>query len=211
MKELRRIQANPDNSVLMVIDIDNEGDEPVGGLREPTPELSKKASVPVVRRLIDGAHEAGVQVIYMQSVRHRLLPQIAVFGRAQKRLIGTRSSEIVDELTPEPRDIVVRKWDHDPWFETDLARVLDGLVPDPTKCQVLITGGGITGCAFFGAVGFYIRNYPVVVVMDAVHSFPTVAASHWSRTNYPTYPNIYLTRSELIEFSKIPEPVTAGR
>lgn len=210
MKDLLRVQAHPDNSILMVIDIDNEGEDPVSGLQEPIPELSKKASIPVVRSLIKGAHEAGVTVIYMQSVRHDLLPQIAVFGRERKRLIGTRSSEIVDELTPAARDIVVRKWDHDPWFETDLERVLDGLVPDPTKYQMLITGGGITGCAFFGAVGFYVRNFHTVVILDAVHSFPTVAANHWSRTSYPTYPNIYLTRSDLIEFSKLPEPAIAS-
>ena len=212
MKELQRIQAHSDNSILMVIDIDNETNETVGGLPEPNAERSAKpAIIPKVRGLLDRAHDAGVQVIYVQSARTHLEPQFTVFEHAPTRKIGTRNSDIVDALTPMPRDIIVRKWNHDPWYQTDLERVLNGLVPDPTKCQALITGGAGTGCAFFGTKGFYIRNYQTVFVTDAVYGGPTLAATHFSRANYPMYPNISLTRSDLIEFSKVAEPVTAGR
>ena len=206
MRKLRRIQARPDNSILMVIDIDYETNETVGGLPEPNPEASTKpAIVPTVRRLIDSAHQAGVQVIYVQSVRNHREPQFTLFKHAATRKIGTRSSQIVEELTPEPRDIIVRKWNHDPWYQTDLERVLDGLVPEPTKCQVLITGGAGTGCAFFGTMGFYIRNFQTIFVTDAIYGRPIVASRHLSRTAYPTYPNIHLSRSDLIEFAHATE------
>ena len=106
---------------------------------------------------------------------------------------------------------LVRKWCHDPWYETDLERVLDGLVSDPTKCQAIITGGAITGCAGFGTAGFYIRDYRAVVVLDAVYGGPTAAANYFSRTSYPTLPNVYLTKSDLVQFSGVDEPVPAGR
>ncbi|MGH7844537.1 MAG: isochorismatase family cysteine hydrolase [Candidatus Binatia bacterium] len=203
MKELRRIQADPEDSILVVIDMDNETSQTVGGLPEPNPELStKRAIIPTVRRLIDRAHDVGVQVIYVQSVRNHREPQFTTFRHALTRKIGTQNSRIVDELTPEPRDIIVRKWNHDPWYQTDLERVLDGLVTEPTKCQALITGGAGSGCAFFGTKGFYIRNFQTVFVVDAVYGGPTVAARHFSRTSYPTFPNIFLSRSEMIEFSK---------
>ncbi len=212
MKDLQRIRANADNSVLLVIDIDNETNETVGGLPEPNAERSSKpAIIPKVRGLLDKAHDAGVQVIYVQSVRTHLEPQFTVFEHAPTRKIGTRNSDIVDALTPAPRDIIVRKWNHDPWYQTDLERVMDGLVADPTKCQALITGGAGTGCAFFGVKGFYIRNYQTVFVTDAVYGGPTLASNHFSRTDYPTYPNISLSRSDMIEFSKAPEPTAAGR
>ena len=212
MKELQRFQAWPDNSILMVIDIDNETGKGPEGPVGPIEHIStKEMIIPKVRKLIDQAHEVGVQVIYIQSVRTHLEPQFTVFDyHHMTRKIGTRASAIVDELTPESRDIVVRKWYHDPWFETDLERVLTGLVPDPTRCQALITGGAGTGCAFFGFNGFYVRNFQTVIVMDAVYGGPMIAAAHFSRTNYPTYPNVFLTKAELIEFSKSPEPVPAG-
>ena len=212
MKELRRLQVHQDNSILMVIDIDNETHRAVGGLPEPNAERStKRAIIPTVRRLIDCAHDAGVQVIYVQSVRNHREALFTVFKHKLTRRIATKSSEIVDELTPEPRDIIVRKWNHDPWYQTDLERVLDGLVPEPTRCQALITGGAGTGCAFFGIMGFYVRNFQTIFVLDAVYSGPTVVANHLSRTSYPTYPNIYLSRSDLIEFAKVPERATAVR
>ena len=202
MKELQRFQAWPDNSILMVIDIDNETGKGPEGPVGPIEHIStKEMIIPKVRKLIDQAHEVGVQVIYIQSVRTHLEPQFTVFDyHHMTRKIGT----------PESRDIVVRKWYHDPWFETDLERVLTGLIPDPTKCQALITGGAGTGCAFFGFNGFYVRNFQTVIVMDAVYGGPMIAAAHFSRTNYPTYPNVYLTKSELIEFSKNPELVAAS-
>ena len=210
MKELRKIQARPDNAILMVIDIDNETNKVVGGTPDPNPELcTKEAIIPIVRCLIDSAHSVGIRVIYLQSVRNHREPMFTVFKSKPIRKIGTRSPQIVDELTPEPRDILIRKWDHDPWHETDLERVLDGLVPEPTECQALITGGAGAGCAFFGAMGFYVRNFPTVFILDAIYSRPTVAATFFSRTRYPTYPNIYLSRSDLIEFSKIPKPAAA--
>ncbi len=58
-------------------------------------------------------------------------------------------------------------------------------------------------------MGFYIRNYRTVIVLDGVYSGPTAAAKHFSRASYPAFPNISLTRSDLIEFSQVPE--MAGR
>ena len=220
MKELRRIQANPDNSILLVIDMQKEQKpwkEKVrslyAGTYDPNWELSTmEAIVPAVRPLVDRAHEAGVPVIYVQSTRNPREPEFTVFEHHPMLQIGTWHSEFFDELMPEPRDFIVRKWCHDPWYETDLERVLDGLVPDPTKCQAIITGGSINGCAGFGTAGFFIRNYQAIVVLDAVYgSSPTAAANYFSRISYPTLPNVYLTKSDLVQFSRVDEPVAAGR
>ena len=216
MKDLRRIQVTPDNSILIVIDIQKQVSLGRGGIPEPNPELSTKtAIIPAVRRLMDMAHEAGVPVIHVQSVRNHREPEFTVYEMdlsypVDLLKIGTRHSEFFDEVAPEPQDFIVRKWCHDPWYETDLERILDGLVADPTKCQAIITGGAITGCAGFGTAGFYVRNYQAVVVLDAVYGGPTVAANYFSRTSYPTFPNVYLTRSDMIEFSRVPEMAVTG-
>ena len=219
MKEPRKIQANPDNAILLVIDMqkekkpwkDKERGFYAGGYDQNWDLSTMEAIVPAVRPLVDRAHEAGVPVIYVQSIRNHQEPEFRVFEHPLMLQIGTWHSEFFDELMPQPQDFIVRKWCHDPWYETDLERILDGLVSDPTKCQAIITGGAITGCAGFGTAGFYIRGYQAVVVLDAVYGGPTAAANYFSRTSYPTFPNVYLTQSELIKFSKVAEPVAAGR
>ena len=212
MKELQQIEANPDNSLLVVIDIQKEQNMRGGGLPEPNAERStREAIVPTVRGLLDRAREAEVRVIHVQSVRNHVEPEFTVFEYNPILKIGTWNSEFIEEVAPLPGEIVVRKWCHDPWYETDLERVLKGLVPDPTKVQVLVAGGGGTGCYFFGVKGFYVRNYRTVAVVDAIYGGPTVTTNHFSRTSYPTFPNVSLSRSDLIEFSKAPETVAAGR
>ena len=212
MKPLQRIEANRENSILMVIDIENEFCRPGGVLytEEKLEEVSGLISA--TRRVIDEAKAVGVPIIYVQSVRTHLEPEFTVFEyRPLPLKFDTWHSQFVDELTPEPGAIVVRKWCHDPWYETDLERVLEGLVPDPTKCQALITGGAFIGCAFFGATGFYMRNYQTVLVLDAGYGNPMGAAEFFSRSQYPTYPNITLTRSNLIQFTKVEEPMAVSR
>ena len=217
MKELRRIQANPDNSILVVVDMQKEQPDFVskpqwwgGAASNPQPSTAP-AIIPAVRGLVDKAHESGVRVIYTQTSHTHQEPRYTVFGAEALYIIGTRGWENYDELAPEPRDIVVRKGSQNPWYETDLERVLVALVPDPTKCQVLITGGGAVGCAYFATMGFYVRNYQTVFVLDGVYGGPAEAAAHFSRTSYPTYPNISLSRSDLIQFSKVTDRVPAGR
>ena len=217
MKELRSIQANPDNAILVVVDMQKEQPDFVSkpqwwGANEWNPRPSTApAIIPAVRGLVDKAHESGVRVIYTQTSHTHQEPRYTVFGAEALYKIGTRGWENYDELAPEPRDIVVRKGSQNPWYETDLEQVLVALVPDPTKCQVLITGGGAVGCAYFATMGFYVRNYQAVLVLDALYSGPMGAAQHLSRMSYPAYPNVFLSRSDLIEFSTVAEPAMASR
>lgn len=210
MKPLQNIQANRENSLLLVIDIENDFCRPGGMMFKEEKSEEVAGLISTTRRVIDEARAVGVPIIYVQSVRNHREPEFTVFEHYRLLKFGTWYSQFVDELTPEPGDIVVRKWCHDPWYGTDLERVVQGLVPDPTKCQALITGGAMMGCAFFGATGFYIRNYRTVLVLDAGYGNPMQAGEHFSRSLYPTFPNITLTRSDLIQFSKVGEPVAAG-
>ncbi len=212
MKGLQQIQADADNSLLVVIDMQKEQNMRSGGIPEPNAERStREAIVPAVQGLLDRAREARVRVIHVQSVRNHLESEFTVFEYNPILKIGTWNSEFIDEVAPLPGEIVVRKWCHDPWYETDLERVLNGLVTDPTKVQVLVAGGGGTGCYLLGVMGFYVRNYRTVAVVDAIYGGPTVTANHFSRTSYPTFPNIPLSRSDLIQFSKAAVPLAAGQ
>ena len=210
MKELQQLQVDATNSALLIVDVQKEPDN----YRDVPDPDRKRRIVPTVRGLVDRARAAGVRVIYSQSIRNGEEPEFTVFGRVPILQVGTWHSEILDEVQPAPEDIVVRKWGPDPWHETDCERIFRGLFPDPTKCKVLVTGGSITGCAYFAVMGLYVRGYQVVIVTDAIYEYSIAQAlGHFSRTTYPSYPNIVLSRSDLIEFQKVPslEPQTAGR
>ena len=200
---LSEVQVSAEDSVLVIIDIQKESDNFVRGeeYTEPNPEHeNREAIVPTVRRLIDDAKHTGIPVIYVQSVRNHREPDFAVFGRIPILKLGTWHSEYADDIAPTGRDIVVRKFGADPWDETDLEPVLNAFVSDPSKCKVLLTGGSITGCALYGVLGFHVRNYQVVVLMDAVYGPRQEAADYFSRSQFPTFPNIILSRTDLVEF-----------
>lgn len=207
MKPLQQVQVHPANSLLVVIDIQKEQNMRGFPTKEPNAHLStREAIVPVVRRLIEQARETGVRVLHVQSVRSHLEPEFTVFEYNPILKIGTEAAEFFDEVAPLPREVVVRKWCHDPWYETDLERLMQGLYPEPTRWQVLVTGGAAIGCALFGAMGFAIRGYRTFMVLDGLYGGPTMAAEYFSRTRYPTFPNVLLTRSQHIEFSSEEAP-----
>ncbi len=203
IKDFERIEVDPANTALVLIDIQREVDKFIRGegFDVPNPDHErKKEIVPVVQDLADRARAANVRVVYTQSIRNGTEPEFKVFGRIPILQVGTWHSDMVEELTPQRDDIVVRKWVPDPWYETDFERVFTGLYPDPTKTTILLTGGSITGCAYFGIIGFCARGYRVVVVSDGVYGPITQALRQFSRTTYPTFGNVSLTRSDLITF-----------
>ena len=203
MKDLQEVRVEPATGALVIIDIQKEQDRFIRGegFDVPNPDHERKSAiVPVVQGLAERARSSGARVIYTQSIRTGYEPEFTVFGRIPVLQVGTWHSEMVDELQPRAQDIVVRKWVPDPWRETDFERVFQGLFPNPSECTVLITGGSITGCAYFGVMGFHIRGYRVGIVTDGVYGPITQAMRHFSRTVYPTFPNIFLTRSDLILF-----------
>lgn len=202
------VRADATNSLLLIVDIQKEQDRWIRGEDQKTinPDHERKREiVPIVRDLAERARNAGVHVVYTQSIRNGTEPEFTVFGRIPILQVGTWHSEMAEELTPQPKDLVVRKWGPDPWYQTDFERVLRGLFPDPTKCNVIVTGGSVTGCAYFGIMGLYARNYRMTILTDCVYGPIQQAVNHFSRTTYPTYPNIKLSRSDLIAFSAAPE------
>ena len=113
--------------------------------------------------------------------------------------------EIVEELKPQERDIIVQKFSHDPFFRPDLDRVLDRLVPDPTRYYAIVTGGAVNVCAYHTVMGFHLRNYWTVVPVDSVYySSDADNQRALEQFSHPAYPNVFLSRSDLIEVSSVP-------
>ena len=202
MKPLQDIYVNRENAILTIVDMQNKGCVPGGGSYNEFKARIIPPAVAAIKKLADQARSVGIPVIYIQSVRTTHEPEVTVFGLKPYRKIGTWEVEIIDELKPQPKDVVIQKFCHDPFYKTDLGKILEKLVPDPTKHFAILVGGAINSCLYFGVMGFYLRNYWTAVVTDGVY-YPDEAAKERALGQFSqkSYPNIFLTRSDLVHIS----------
>ena len=205
MKALQRIQINRENAILVVVDMENEFCKPGGKLYTETSARIMPGVISAIHRLDEQARGTGIPIIYIQGVRTLREPEFTVFGMEPHIKLGTWGAEIVEELRPQQEDIVVQKFCHDPFYQPALDRVLQKLVSDPTQCCAVVTGGAINVCAYHTVMGFYLRNYWTIVPVDSVYylSEPDNQRA-LEQFSHLAYPNIFLSRSDLIEVSRVP-------
>lgn len=208
MKSLQNISINPANAILVIVDAQNEFLKPGGKWYSQTSAQVAPGAILAIRGLTERAREAGIPIIYIQSVRTLQEPEFTVFGQEPHLKVGTWATAIVEELKPRGKDIIVRKSSHDPFYKTNLDEVLQRLVPDPTRYYAVVTGGAINVCAYHTILGFYLRSYWTVVPVDAVfYSRESGKQLALELLSWAAYPNIFLSRSDLIEVS--PNAVSA--
>ncbi|MGH9627801.1 MAG: cysteine hydrolase [Bryobacteraceae bacterium] len=91
----------------------------------------------------------------MPGVRRR--PEHPNAGRTEGRILirDTWNTEILDELKPEPRDIMVHKHGYSAFHETELDAVLKGLGVK----WLIVTGCTTTVCVEIGIREAHSRDY----------------------------------------------------
>lgn len=97
-------------------------------------EVERRGVINVARRLIDGAHQAGVQVVYtrvaFQSGHGDLVTNIPLLGVVAQQgslLDGTHGADIVDELKPDATDWVITNPKVSAFASSDLDAQLRGI------------------------------------------------------------------------------------
>ena len=210
MKQLHPIAANPANAVLVVVDVQNAftkegGSNAAGGRVTAAQAQAAAAPIASIRGLVGKARQALVPVIYIQSVRTYSEPLITVFNFPKILARGSWDAQIVDGLSPQDGDFVVEKFCLDPFYKTDLDGVLNRLVSDPVRHQAIVTGGAITVCAYNAIMGFHLRDFWTIVATDAVYGSQSGMALAMEQFSSPLYPNIFLTRCDLVDFSATPK------
>jgi ureidoacrylate peracid hydrolase len=207
MKKLQNLFINRENAILVIVDVENEFCKPGGKLFTRTAEKIAPGVFSNIRVLAEKARQAQVPVIYIQSMRTLREAEFTVYKRLPTLEQGTWSSEICEEVKPQKGDIVIPKFCHDPFLRPDLDTVLKRLVPEPARCYAIITGGAINICVYQTVMGFHEREYWTAVVLDSVYytddeSYRNAVAQY---SISGAFPNIFLTRSDLIVFSENPQ------
>lgn len=152
------------NAALLVIDIQHEFIDEDGAVFC----VGGKEMLPRVKTLIEACRAADIPVVYTQEV-HR--PSRIDMGREldgnepDHCLIGSHGVEIMEEIAPEPGDLIVTKPRYDAFLGTDLEYVLNGLGVFPNDTLILC-GDATNVCVHYTGAGAHQRDYRIKVVED---------------------------------------------
>ena len=151
-------------AALLVIDVQHDFiDE-----KAPVHCVGGKDMLPRIKRLIEACRKANIPVIYTQEV-HRAsgidMGRELDGAEPDHCLIGGRGVEIMEEIAPEPGDIVVTKPRYNAFLGTDLEFVLNGLrvLPHDT---LIICGDATNVCVHYTGAEAHQRDYRIKVVED---------------------------------------------
>lgn len=187
------VSVDAGRGALVIIDMENEF------LRPGHPAFIGQAAadrvIANVVALRARARDAGMPVIYVQSVRTPETPDHTIFGRPHHLIEGTWGSEYVDELKPEPGVTIVKKYTHDCFHNTALDETLERLGIRPMDHRIVVCGIAAGTCVNHAVLGFHVRHYWTVVPVDCIEGeVPEdvpLSLYRWSRVAYDY--NITLT------------------
>jgi nicotinamidase-related amidase len=153
-----RVQVNPKDTALIVLDMQNDFVNPRGSLCVG----AAAATVPAIVRLRAFAHSSGLLVVYTQDWHRPGDPEFALWGA--HTVAGTWGAEIVPELAPQPDDLVIRKLRYDAFYGT----ALDHELRQRRIASVIITGTVSNICVLHTAGSAAHRWLKIIVPVDAV-------------------------------------------
>lgn len=151
-------------SAVIVVDMQNDFVHPDGSLVVTAAQLS----LDPIARLLRRAREAGVRVVYTQDTHDEGDPEWTIWPEHCRR--GTWGWQIVDELAPQPNELVVTKSRYDAFYDTSLDHYLSRV----WKVEHLVIVGTVSSiCVLHTAASAGLRWYHVVVPADATSALTT--------------------------------------
>jgi ureidoacrylate peracid hydrolase len=172
-------KVDPSRAALLVVDMSNDFLHPEGktSVRAGRRVDVARGVIPVQQRLVDAARAAAVPVVY---VLHTTLPDYASASGpwldARSRatysvedicLDGTWGQQVIDELKPNPADLLVKKYRYSGFAGTNLDLVLRSSGRQTIVCAGVSTNACVESTAREG----FSLDYYVVIPGDACASW----------------------------------------
>lgn len=179
------VAIDPRRTAVLVIDMQNDFGS-VGGMFERAGiDVSGIAAAALATRpVLTAAREAGLPIVFIKMehapdlsdmgpadaphwIKHRPLrvgDTVTAPDGSESRILvrGTWNTEILDELAPEPGDLVVSKHRYSAFFETELDDVLKSL----DAKYLLVTGCTTSICVESTVRDAMFRDYSCIVLED---------------------------------------------
>lgn len=172
-------KAAPRHTALILIDMCNDflHSEGKTAVRAGRDLSHGRRVIPDMRRLLEGARAAGVLVVHVQHTtlrdgRSDSGPWLEARRRATFSVIdlcveGTWGQQIIDELTPEPTDVVIQKYRYSSFAGTNLELVLRS-----AEIRTVVCAGVSTNvCVEATAREAFSAEFYVVLPRDACGSW----------------------------------------
>jgi nicotinamidase-related amidase len=177
--------ADPAHSAVIVIDMQNEIVSTQGGYNRPDrsqpPDPARSAVIPRfqeqikrLHRLLSAARQRHVAVIYTEYIHCDSSGQMLVNGpecwcHLREPWVscvtdGTWEAAIIQDLAPNPAEVIIKKSRGDSFYRT----YLDDILREKGITNVLLTGTAGGGCVLATAFGAMERGYYPVLVIDCV-------------------------------------------
>jgi ureidoacrylate peracid hydrolase len=172
-------KVRPEHTALLIVDMQNDLIDPKGktaaiGKRDIS---HSRAVIPEIQRLAASAREAGALVVYilgttLTDMRGASGPWLdarswAAFTVPDICMDGSWGQEIIEELTPEPTDLQVKKYRYGAFNGTNLELILQS-----AGCKTVICAGVSTNaCVEFTAREAFAADFYVVYAKDALASW----------------------------------------
>lgn len=153
-----KVEVDAEKTALLIVDMQNDFVKEGGKLVVPT----AKDTIPIIRKLLELARQNGMTVAYTQDTHLPNDPEFPIWG--EHVLIGTWGWQIIDELKPEPYDLVVQKRRYDGFFGTSLEYDLH----DKGIQNLIITGTVANICVLHTAGSAALRGFKVIIPKDAI-------------------------------------------
>lgn len=190
----------PNQSAVLVIDMANDFVFDPGTIATaggPDYRRRAQAIIPALQRLLDGARQAGVSVIYATDAHQP--GDVELKKWPPHAMKGTAQAEIVKGLEPQPGDVILEKSTYSPFVSTDLERVLR----QKGISKLYITGLHTDCCARHTSGDAFQKGFELVWVTDTLQAFTDAAHQaglEYFRTWYATRPEEqFKTSSEIVE------------
>ncbi len=148
--------------VLLVIDMLKDFVYDDGALTcgKPAQEI-----VPYIQKLLAEFRAGGDKIIYLADAHSPDDPEFEMFP--PHCIAGTPGAEVIDELKPQPGDLLIHKTRYSGFFRTNLEQVLEELKPD----EVHVVGVCTSICVLFTVADLRNRFYPTFVHEKGVADF----------------------------------------
>lgn len=170
--EVKAVIADPKTTALLLLDFNKQTCNP-----ERRPRCI--ATVPNVKRLLDGARAKGITVVYSLSA-------------------GAVTSDIAKELAPEKGEPAVTSGP-DKFLGTELEKILK----EKNIQTVIVAGTAAHGAVLYTASGAALRGMQVIVPADGLSAETLYPEQYtlWHLTNAPRVSGrVTITRTDLITY-----------
>lgn len=153
------VELRAEKTALIVVDMQNDFVSSEGALHVP----AAREAAPRIRGLLESAREKGVHIAFTQDTHREGDPEWGNWPEHVK--MGTWGWEIIDELEPEPGELVCPKTRYDgfygTWLEHYLSRVWD-------VDNVVVVGTVSNICVLHTAASAGLRFFRLVLPADGV-------------------------------------------